>query len=102
MKKLKYKSLADISVVAFTEDEPIAVRIMKSGWEGQFHVIIEFGDFSSSEYRGLMDSSQIKNEFGIRIDEIESLSSYVIRLPNDMELGKKLRSVNLKLEVSLF
>lgn len=102
MEKLKYNSIADISVTAFCKDEPIAVRIMQSGWEGQYHVIVEFGDFSESKYEGLMYADQIKKEFGIRMEETESLSSYASRLPNDMELGKKMRSVNLKLKQSQF
>ena len=48
------RTLSYISLSAYHEEEPFAVRIIKSGWSGPqlYHVITEYGDIEVAEYKG--------------------------------------------------
>lgn len=85
--------VVDLNMSVYLKDEPIAIRVVRSGWENQFHVLREFGDFEQTQYVGLMTQEQIREEFKIRVADFESLSSYTRRLPNDIDLGKTVRGV---------
>jgi hypothetical protein len=95
--------VADINISAYHKDEPVAIRIVKSGWSTpqQYHVLIEFGDFSDTDYKGLMTADQIKEKYNIKVADSESLTSYTNRLPNDLDLGKTIRNVGNKFKQNL-
>jgi hypothetical protein len=74
-------------------DEPIAVRILESSWPGLYHVLVEFGDYSQTDYHHL-SAEQILEKYGIdlvtcvqavvidqaqakKIDDPKELGSYV-------------------------
>jgi hypothetical protein len=94
IQKSKFNSFAEISMAAYCEDEPIAIRITQAGWVSpqQYHVLIEFGDMEQTTYKGTMTADQIKEEYGLIISE-HTLSKYPTDYPNNMDLGKELRSI---------
>lgn len=75
------------------EDEPIQFHIIKSGWGNpqMFHVLFEFGDYEQTDYH-FMSKEQIKERFDIEFNEIDFVET-VKEFSNDMELGKKIRSI---------
>jgi hypothetical protein len=93
--KTEFTSFAEISISAYAKDEPIAYRIVRSGWSkpAKFHVLIEFGDYDDTTYKGLMTSEQIKDELGFIVIEDTNIKSYTVKHPNDMEFGKAIRTV---------
>jgi hypothetical protein len=91
---MKKQIYPEISLSVYHEDEPYAIRFVKSGWGSPdlYHVIREFGDMDNSEYVGTRSSEQIKMEFGIDVNIQNSSLFKIIRSePNDQSLGKKLR-----------
>jgi hypothetical protein len=48
------------------DNEPIAIRILESGWRGMYHVLFEHGDMEQTDYMWL-DAAQIAEKFGIAI-----------------------------------
>jgi hypothetical protein len=62
-KDTKVKTL----MVASSAEESIGIKILKSGWEKLYHVIIEYGEYSESEYF-LMNETDIFNKFKIKIE----------------------------------
>jgi hypothetical protein len=101
--KLEFNSFAEISMSAYAKEEPIAYRIVRSGWSKppMFHVLVEFGDYSDTTYKGLMSAEQIKEELGFIVIEDTNVKSYSVKHPNDMEFGRTLRSVSNKLTQSV-
>ena len=93
--------VVDLNMSVYLKDEPIAIRIIKSGWENQFHVLTEFGDFEQTDYVGLMTRNQIREKYNIRVADSESLTSYTNRLPNDVELGKTIRTIGNRFKQTL-
>jgi hypothetical protein len=80
-------------------DEPIQVFLIKSGWTGgtpTYHVIIEYGDYEQSDYK-FMNADEIAKYFGVDVNLIYETRSfavtpeYVHAIPNDGELGKRVR-----------
>ncbi len=62
---LKFSRGSEIDGLSYYPDEePIAIRIIKSGWENQYHVLVEFGDFEQTDYYHLT-AEQILEKFGI-------------------------------------
>jgi hypothetical protein len=58
-----------IRLIYPTNEEPISIRFVKSGWEygyPSYHVIIEYGDFNQTDYR-FMSADEIKESFGFDI-----------------------------------
>jgi hypothetical protein len=52
-----------------TNEEPISIRFVKSGWNygyPTYHVIIEYGDFEQTDYR-FMSADEILESFGFDI-----------------------------------
>jgi len=45
-----------------SDEEPIAVKIMSSGWTGMFHVLTEYGDFEQVDHQ-LLDLKQIYEKY---------------------------------------
>lgn len=72
-------------------DEPIGICIIPSGWEGKYHVIVEFGD-SESWDNHFMDKEQILQQFGIEVPEY-TLKGIANDEPNDMSFGKRIRNL---------
>ena len=99
MEKIEFNSFAEISISAYAKEEPIAYRIVRSGWSKppMFHVLVEFGDYGDTTYKGLMSAEQIKEELGFIVIEDTNIKSYVVNHPNDMEFGKTIRTVANKL-----
>ena len=98
--KQEANSFAEISLSAYLKDEPIAFRFVRSGWSRPqtFHVLIEFGDYSDTTYKGLMTAEQIKEEYGIDMPSSEELNLTKLdeANPNNMDMGKAIRSLVLK------
>jgi hypothetical protein len=97
-KRTKYeaKSHGDINLSIYANEEPIAIRIVRSGWSKpqMYHVLIEFGDYGDTTYKGLMDGDQIKESYGVIMPEELSLSDINKKYPNDQDFGKILRKLN--------
>lgn len=93
--KEEFVSFAEISVSAYANEEPIAYRIVRSGWSKpqMYHVLVEFGDYGDTTYKGLMSAEQIKSELGLIMIDHESIKSYSTKHPNDMDLGKTIRNI---------
>lgn len=89
---------ADIVRVYAPSDEPLAFRIIKSGWSKpqRYHVLIEYGDYGQTDY-DFLDAEQLKEKYGIDITEKTDQSSIIvttkeiIETPNDGDLGKNIR-----------
>jgi hypothetical protein len=98
--KREFNSIANICLSAYCKDEPIAIRVIPSGWNDLYHVLIEFGDFEDATYKGLFSSEQIGEEYGINLPKGDSfsLSSLSKRVPNDHDLGKFTRTLVGKFE----
>ena len=71
------------------EDEPIGITIVPSGWIGQYHVIIEFGDSDDFETH-FMNKEQILAKYGVEVPDM-NLRDLVRKEGNDMTLGHKIR-----------
>ena len=98
--KQEANSFAEISLSAYLKDEPIAFRFVRSGWSRPqtFHVLIEFGDYSDTTYKVLMTGEQIKEEYGIDMPSADEMTLTKIDKdnPNNMDMGKAIRSLVLK------
>ncbi len=88
-----------VAVLVPITDEPIQVFLIKSGWTSgipTYHVIIEYGDLEQTDYK-FMTAPQIASHFGVDINLVYETHSftvtpeYVQSIPNDGELGKKVR-----------
>jgi len=96
MSKLKM----DISFVTWIDDDPIAIRFIPSGWcnPRMYHALKEYGDYEDTQYLGLFDRDQIRENFLVDIPEEFDLSSIIKNNPNDYELGTKLRKIHNQIE----
>jgi hypothetical protein len=52
--------------IIFTDETPMHVTIMKSGWLDLFHVIVENGELMSADH-SLIDSNKFKERFGFSV-----------------------------------
>jgi hypothetical protein len=77
-------------------DEPIGITIVPSGWSKpqKYHVIVEFGDSDDWDTH-FMDADQIMQKFGIEVPQL-NLKRLAHDLPNNMDLGKAVRSAITK------
>ena len=93
--KLEFGSFAEMSLSAYAKEEPIAYRIVRSGWAKpqMYHVLVEFGDYGDTTYKGLMSADQIKEDLGFIVIEHPSVRDYIVKYPNNMELGKEIRTI---------
>ena len=84
----------ELSITLSTPEEPIAIRIVPSGWTRPqtYHVIIEYGDLEQSDYLGILTAQQIKDQYDLIIDD-SKMNISIKTLPNDQELGKHMRSM---------
>jgi hypothetical protein len=78
--------------LGWVEDEPISIAILHSGWEDQFHVILEFGDSTEFTHE-LLRSHVIQEKYNIDPYHV-SFNYFVNSIPNDMELGKATRNLS--------
>lgn len=53
--------------IGWVEGEPISIAILRSGWEDQFHVILEFGDSTEFTHE-LLRSHVIQEKYNIDMD----------------------------------
>jgi len=94
------------SVYVPTIDEPMSITIIKSGWEGEYHVIEEHGD-SEEVHNHFLTAPQIKLKFGIELEDSKTPHDVLVRAveikktPNDQELGAKIRERSYGTEASL-
>jgi len=93
--KLEFSSFGEMSFSAYAKEEPIAYRIVRSGWSKpqMYHVLIEFGDYGDTTYKGLMSEEQLKSEYGIVMITHPSITEFVVKYPNNMDLGKEIRTI---------
>jgi len=100
--KLTAKAFTENSISIYADNEPIAVRILRSGWSKPqtYHVLMEFGDIGDTEYKGLFNSEQIKEKFGIEVNKEDlNLNEKSKTIHNDQELGKEIRRITNKYRV---
>ena len=71
-------------------EEPIGITIVNSGWQGMYHVIIEFGEYDDFKHK-LMDLHDIEKEYGLKIEDID-MKEFSYRYPNDHDLGRAIRN----------
>jgi hypothetical protein len=78
------------------QNEPFVVKIMKSGWNGRYHVITEWGDTGETTHK-LMKSIEILNLYNIDgndlpINDVLSITKEeILENPNDSDLGELIR-----------
>jgi hypothetical protein len=84
-----------------TDEEPISVRILESGWNNMYHVLTEYGAYEETSYSHL-DKDQLLERFPEFKQILENLFSDVVitgesvqELPNDSDLGKFVRSKSI-------
>jgi len=53
--------------IGWVEGEPVSIAILRSGWEDQFHVILEFGDSTEFTHE-LLRSHVIKEKYNIDME----------------------------------
>jgi hypothetical protein len=102
MIKESASAFMESSISIYADNEPIAVRILRAGWTKPqtYHVLIEFGDTEDTEYKGLFDSEQIKEKFGIEVNKEDfNLNEKSKSIPNDQEFGKEMRRISRKYRV---
>ena len=90
------------SISIYADNEPIAVRILCAGWTKPqtYHVLMEFGDTGDTEYKGLFDSEQIKEKFGLDLEKEDfNINEKSKTIPNDQELGKEIHRITNKYRV---
>lgn len=78
------------------KENPVCLKVIPSSWtEPQlYHVILEDGEFTKSDYLGEMTKEQIHESFDVYIDYIEDpIYKIILENPNDQDLGKKIRSL---------
>ena len=75
------------------KDEPIGLTIVPSGWPGQFHVIVEFGD-SDDWNTYFMNREQILAKFGVEVPDL-NLKDLTKKEGNDMTLGRQIRMTQI-------
>jgi len=102
MIKESAKTFMESSISIYADNEPIAVRILRAGWTKPqtYHVLIEFGDIGDTEYKGLFDSEQIKEKFGLDLEKEDfNLNEKAKTIPNDQELGKEIHRITNKYRI---
>jgi len=102
MIKESAKTFMESSISIYADNEPIAVRILRAGWTKpqRYHVLIEFGDTGDTEYKGLFDSEQIKEKFGLDLEKEDfNLNEKAKTIPNDQELGKEIHRITNKYRI---
>lgn len=77
--------------IGWIEGEPISIAILRSGWEDQFHVIVEFGDSTEFTHE-LLRGHAIREKYNIDPDYV-SFRDFANSIPNDMEFGKAARDL---------
>jgi hypothetical protein len=61
---------------------------------------MEFGDTGDTEYKGLFDSEQIKEKFGLDLEKEDfNINEKSKTIPNDQELGKEIHRITNKYRV---
>jgi hypothetical protein len=79
------------------DGEPIALLIIKSGWEDEYHVITEWGAYGEVDFTSRMSSESIQKKYGIDVNTLFPKTiivdeEFAKRYPNDFELGTKIRN----------
>ena len=96
---MKRSADRSVIVVSPTDETPIQVFLVKSGWNHgypTYHVITEYGDYEQSDYK-FMSAQEAAEYLGVPLDDIHETRSFILTreyvqsLPNDGELGKKVR-----------
>jgi hypothetical protein len=96
--KLKFKTERSFAYSGGdTTGEPVGIHIIKSGWRQPvlYHVIIEFGDMDKADHH-ILSVEQIKEQWGIEIEDDRDYGQMIMTIPNDSELGKEMRLHYLK------
>jgi hypothetical protein len=75
------------------KDEPIGLTIVPSGWPGQFHVIVEFGDSDDFDTY-FLNREQILARFGVEVPDL-NLRDLTRKEGNDMSLGREIRTTQI-------
>lgn len=92
---------ADVVQVYSPSNEPLAFRIIKSGWSKpqKYHVLIEYGDREQTDY-DFLDAEQIKEKYGIDLHASETPIIVDLKtikeFGNSQDLGNSVRSTYLK------
>ena len=90
------KSIGITTIYPHGLNEPFVVQIIRSGWNGSYHVITEWGDTGETTHK-LMKSIEILNFYGIDGNDLPSNDVYIITKdeilenPNDSDLGSFVR-----------
>jgi len=100
------KGNSHVSWTLGVEGEPIAVRILESGWRDQgkpmYHILTEFGDYEETSYSHATQEQLLDlfPDFQKILDEAHKdvvISGLVISsLPDDAVLGKHVRKESQK------
>jgi hypothetical protein len=95
------KGLSHVSWTLGVDGEPIAVRILESGWREQgrpmYHVLTEYGDYEETSYSHLTEEQLLDRfpAFQKILDQmfrdIVVTESVIKSIPNDATLGKHVR-----------
>jgi hypothetical protein len=95
------KGRSHVSWTLGVNDEPIAVRILESGWRNMYHVITEYGDYEESVYSHL-SKEELLEKYPIfqkildqMFQDIVVTETVIKSIPNDATLGKHVRKESI-------
>ena len=78
------------------ENEPYCIKILKSGWNDEYHVISEWGDTGEVKH-DLLTSKQIIEIYEINLEDLPNnnllplTKDEIISHPNNYDLGEFIR-----------
>jgi hypothetical protein len=94
-----HQGLSAVSKTFGPEDEPIAVRILRSGWVEFYHVLVEYGDYETTDYH-FLSAEQILEKYDIDIEKAETAilvdNRMIKEYPNAQDLGNEIRKEYLR------
>jgi len=92
------KITTEVTIVALHgKNEPYRIKVYKSGWQGRYHVISEWGDTGEFTHK-LMTFVEVIDLYGVngidlpRDEKLFCVSQEeILSLPNDADLGEFVR-----------
>lgn len=63
----KKSDVQGVFISFYDEDAVCSLKILKSGWNGLYHCILEWGEYEDADYE-LYDEERIMERFGVKIE----------------------------------
>ena len=93
MNKSKNTKLLVCDAYTISTDDNCCLRIVKTGWEDLYCVIVEDAVYGAKMLPTLQTSQEIESQYGHKLPaEALNLNTKVKQVPNDSDLGGAVRS----------